>query len=173
MCMSLPCGGYACGTVARKSKCGTRMVLAMHMQKFDSVPDQIPCQLQQRLTSPQYFICSTAALKDGRWRVIEHFIDQDRGKWPLPLFANRYDGHLLVKYDEDTLQPASRCAVHENATTGYPEDGMYGVKAVESCVSQVLCGHDMSWRDGDDPLSPDWDSPNWRPFKPDETQSAT
>jgi len=133
--------GYAIGRVARQTRNGEIILAYLFAPKWKHVPavDEIGCL--QPEDAVKVLMVGGLGLIDGTWPVIGDSSSWDRERWPIPAFVRRDDlsrtAWRVVYSDDDP----NRIVVEERIpyeTTELEPNSLYGHKAAESYLSQIL-----------------------------------
>jgi hypothetical protein len=89
-------------------------------------------------------LCGDLSILKDNWPILGRPPEWCRVDWPMPKFI-RTDAitseKLLVHYNEDTLdEEFTEPAGEQIGVSSYPEDGLWGARAVEIALDKILRG---------------------------------
>jgi hypothetical protein len=134
-------GGYALGRVARHSP-GGRIILAyLFGPKREHLPKPDETGGMEPRKAIKVIQIGDSGLIDGSWPIVGNSPDWERESGPSPHFIRRDDisrtAWRVVYSDEDPNKVAREERIPYESTE-LESAGLYGTKAVEAVLSQIL-----------------------------------
>jgi hypothetical protein len=134
-------GGYALGLVARYAARGKIILAYLFGPKRERIPTLDEVSRLEAHEALRVLRVGDLGLIDGSWPVIGDSLRWERDRWPMPAFIRRDEisgvAWRVIYSDED---PNRVLAEHRipYETPDLESDGLYGSKAAEAVVSQIL-----------------------------------
>ena len=139
--------GYALGIIVRgnyKTKGGLGYFFG---PKYKVVPDEQETRLKQPSKANLIAWFGDLGIIWGNWPLIASAQPFRREEWPVPKFQRldslNSERGWLVEYSQDSNgleRPIRETPCDAKDLVGYPEDDVYGYKAVENVLSKLLSG---------------------------------
>ena len=134
-------GAYVPARVARHAPKGRVLVAYFFGCKFRDPPALAELQSFQPEEAIKVVRIGDLGLIGGAWPVIGDAPQWDRDRWPMPTFIRKDDlsrvGWRVIYSDSDpTIIQSEQRIPYE--TTGLESGGLYGTKAVEIVLSELL-----------------------------------
>ncbi len=134
-------GGYAVGRVARHAPEGMIILAYLFGPKRERVPTLDEVDHLEPHEAVKVVRAGDLGLLDGSWPVIGDSPRWERERWPMPAFIRKDDlsrtaWRVIYSEDDPNTVVAEERIPYETAELECA--GLYGAKAVEAVLSQVL-----------------------------------
>ena len=138
--VTLDGGGFCLGVVARMPRDGKVLLGYFFGPRLANVPAAIETSLLHPEKAVKVAKFGDLFLIKGRWPVISHIQDWDRGHWPMPKFVRRdaisRRAFLITYSEDDPKQPVSeeRC----DFDIAFETDSVWGAGFAEAILAKAL-----------------------------------
>jgi hypothetical protein len=134
-------GGYAVGRIARQAPEGKIVLAYLFGPKRERMPTLDESEHLEPHKAIKVVRAGDLGLLDGSWPVIGDSPRWERERWPMPALIRRDDlsrtAWRVIYSDDDPNTVVSEQRIpYETAELG--SAGLYGAKAVEAVLSQLL-----------------------------------
>jgi hypothetical protein len=134
-------GGYAVGRVARHTPEGEIILAYLFGPKRERVPTLDEVEHLEPHEAVKAIHVGYLGLLDGSWPVIGDSPRWERERWPMPAFIRKDDlsrtAWRVIYSDDDPNSVVSEQRIPYE-TAELESAGLYGAKAVEAVLSQLL-----------------------------------